>query len=83
MDADDTISSFSCNFICTINNGVNEELMMLKPWLEENKLSLNVTKSRRQLIGSWCKIKSLERPDSSRLSLAIGDEQISLVADTR
>ena len=82
MYADDTIISFSSNSICTINNSIND-LMMLKPWLEENEFSLNVAKTRSQLIGSWCKIKSLERPDSSKLSLAIGDEQISLVVDTR
>ena len=48
-----------------------------------NKLSLDVTKNRSLLVGSQYKIKALERPDSFKLSVAIGDELISSVADTK
>ena len=56
--------------------------MMLKTWLDENKLSLNVTKTQSLLIGSRYKTKALEQSDSPKLSLAIEDELISLVATT-
>ena len=47
MYANDTIISFSADSIYTINNAVNEDLMLLKTWLDENKLSLNVTKNTK------------------------------------
>ena len=71
MYADDTIISFSANSIYTINNAVNEDLMLLKTWLDENELSSNVTKTQSLLIGSRYRIKALERPDSTKLSLSI------------
>ena len=40
----DTIISFSTNSTHTIN-AVHEDLMLLKAWLDENKLSLNVAKT--------------------------------------
>ena len=52
MYADDTVISFSANSIYTINNAVNEDLMLLKTWLDENKLSLNVAKTQSLLTGS-------------------------------
>ena len=58
MHADDTIISFSSNSVYTINNVVNEDLMLLKMWFDENKLSLNVTKT--QMIGSRYQIKLLK-----------------------
>ena len=45
MYADDTIISFSANSIYTIDNAVNEDLMLLKTWLDENKLSLKLSLS--------------------------------------
>ena len=83
MYADDAIISFSANSIYTINNAVNEYLMLLKTWLDENKPSLNVTKTQSLLIGSRYRIKALERPDSTKLSLSIGEELISSVAETK
>ena len=70
------------NSIQTINNALNEYLMLLKTWLDENILSLNVAKTQSLLIGSRYKTKALEQPDSPKLSLAFEDELISLVATT-
>ena len=67
MYADDTIISFSANSIYTINNAVSEDLILLKTWLDENKLSLNVTKTQSLLMGSRFRIKALEKPDSTKL----------------
>ena len=82
MYANDGIS-FSSNSISTLNNAGNEDPMLLKTWLDENKLSLNVTKTQSLLIGSRYKIKALERPDSCKHSLSIGDELISSAADKK
>ena len=81
--ADDTIISFSTNYIYIIKNAVNEDLMLLKTWLNENKLSLNVTKIQSLLIGSRYRIKALERPDGTKLLLSIGEELMSSVADAK
>jgi len=62
MDAADTIISFSSY---TIKNSVDEDLMLLKTLLDENKLSFNVTKTQSLLIESRCKMKALEGPASS------------------
>ena len=57
--------------------------MSLKTLPDENKLSLNVAKTQSLLIGSHYEIKALERTDSFKLSLSIGNKQISPVADTK
>ena len=72
MYADDTIVSFSSNSIYTTNNAVNKDSMLLKTWLDENKLSMNVTNTQSLLIGSRYKIKALERPNISKFSVCIG-----------
>ena len=83
MYADDTIISFPANSVYTINNAVNEDLMLLKTRIDEKNLSLNVTKTQSLLIGSRYRIKALERPDSNKLSLSIGVELILSAADTK
>ena len=50
MYADDTISFFSSDSIYITKNAVNEDLMLLKTWLDENKLFWNVTKTQSLLI---------------------------------
>ena len=83
MFADNAIISFSSNCTHTISNAVNEDLMLLKKWIDENKLSLNVAKTQSLFTGSRCKVHVIERPDSFRLSLSIENEQISSVTDTK
>ena len=55
MFADDATISLSSNSTHTINNAVNEGLMLLKTWLDENKLLLNIAKTQSLLIGSLYK----------------------------
>ena len=83
MFADDTIISFSSNSTHTINNAVDEHSMVQKTWLDENKTSLNAAKTQSLLIGGRYKINALERTDSFKPSLSIGDEQISSVTGTK
>ena len=64
----------------TIDNDVHEDLMLLKTWFAESKLSLNVTNTQILLRRSLYKMKALDRSDSFKLSLSIGDElTLSLV----
>ena len=60
MYTDDTSISFSSNSIPEINQKVNSDLLCLKTWMESNKLSLNVTKTRTILIGGRKKLKDIE-----------------------
>ena len=60
MFANDTIISFSSNSTHNINNALIEDQMLLKTWLDERKLSLNVSKTQRLSIGSRYKIKAFE-----------------------
>ena len=83
MYASNIMISFSSNSLCTINKAVSEDLLFLKTWLYENKLSLNVTKTHCLLIGSRYNISALERPDSFQLFLSIGNKLISSVTDTK
>ena len=46
MFADDTFISFSSNSTRTINNAVNEDLMLTKTWFDENKLFSTVAKTQ-------------------------------------
>ena len=77
MYAYDTSISYSSKYISLINNAVNKELNFLKIWLDENKLPLNVTRTKSILTGSRCRIKALEQPGTRKPSLHIGDEAIS------
>ena len=58
---DTSILNFSYNSIYTINDDEHENIMLLKEWLDENKLSLNVAKMQSLLIGSRHKISTLEQ----------------------
>ena len=50
MYTDDTIIFFSSNSVYTINDAVNEDLMLIKTWLDGKKLSLNATETQSLLI---------------------------------
>ena len=52
MYADNTIIFFSSNAIYIIINAVNEDLMLLKTWLNENELSLRVAETPSLLLGN-------------------------------
>ena len=74
MYADYVSVSFSSNSISTINNVVNEDLELLKTWLEENKFSLNVAKTHCILIGSRNKVRALNQSNTTMPSIYIGDK---------
>ena len=50
MYADDTSLSFASNNIDDLNRFMNEDLNCVKDWLQGNKLSLNVLKTRAMVV---------------------------------
>ena len=66
MSADDTSLSFTPNSIFTVNEKVNEDLNCLKTWLAGNKLSLNVAKTKRTVIGSRGKVQDIKAAPNIR-----------------
>ena len=83
MYDDDTSISFSSNSISTINNVVNKDLESLNKWLEENKLSLNVTKTHCILIGSRNKIRALNQSKTTMSSIYIGDDKVTPITNIK
>ena len=67
------------NSITNINDAVNEDLDLLKNWLESNKLSLNVSKTQSMLIGSRSRLKRIGQSENSIPALKIGEEPVSMV----
>ena len=68
MYADDTTIYYSSPSIDDINAAINADLEALKCWLEGNKLSLNVVKTQGMIIGSRCKLQSINLPSSLNLT---------------
>ena len=83
MYADDTTIYYSSPSMNNINTAINADLEALRGWLEGNKLSLNVVKNQGMIIGSRCKLLSLDLPSSSKPDLNIGSEVITMVNNTK
>ena len=52
---------YSSPSVNDINTAINADLEALRGWLEGNKLSLNVVKTQGMIIGSRCKLHSIEK----------------------
>ena len=82
MYADDTTIYYSSPSMNDINTAINADLEVLRGWLEGNKLSLNVVKTQRMIIGCSCKLLRMDLPSSSKPDLNIGSEKITMVNNT-
>ena len=83
MYADDTSLSFASNNIDDLNQFMNEDLDCLKDWLQGNKLSLNVLKTRAMVVGSRPKLKRISEEVSEQPSFFINGKQIETVERTK
>ena len=83
MYADDTTIYYSSPSMNDINTAINADLEALRGWLEGNKLSLNVVKTQGMVIGSRCKLHSIDLPSSSRPDFNIGNEEVTMVNNTK
>ena len=83
MYADDTSISYSSKSVEAINSAINDDLSNLKLWLQTNMLSLNVTKTRAMLIGSWPKLQNICNSDGIYTKLSIDDEVVPMINETK
>ena len=83
MYADDTTIYYSSPSMNDINTAINADLEALRGWLEGNKLSLNVVRTQGMIIGSRCKLLSIDLPSSSKPDLNVGSEEITMVNNTK
>ena len=60
MYADDTSICYHSHEITRLNEAINNDLYKLEKWLEGNKLSLNLVKTRAMLISTKQKCKALQ-----------------------
>ena len=83
MYADDTCLYYSFDSVDAMNQAVNANLIVLKGWLEGNKLSLNVAKAEAMIIGSNKKLRKIDTPDAPKPQFRIGSEDVRLVSDVK
>ena len=60
MYADDTILYYASKDYSDLENKINEDLLHVKKWLDQNKLSLNVNKTEYIILGTKNRLKSLK-----------------------
>ena len=78
MYADDTSLCHMSNDISQLESAINEDLEPLDNWLKENKLSLNVAKTKSTLICTKSRWKILNNNDD-KLNLLIPDRELESV----
>ena len=66
-----------------LNNEFSGPTLVLKGWLEGNKLSLNVAKTEAMIIGSKKKLRKIDTPDAPKPQFRIGSEDVKLVSDVK
>ena len=82
MYADDTSIYHSSKDIMQLNTALNEELRRLDMWLQGNKLSLNVVKTRSILITTKQK-KKYPTVSNQALQPSIRDEHIEVICNSK
>ena len=82
MYADDTSIYHSSKDIMKLNTALNEELWRLDRWLQGNKLSLNVAKTRSMLITTKQKKKYITASNQA-LQPSIREEHIEVICNSK
>ena len=82
MYADDTSICYHSHEITQLNEAINNDLYKLEKWLEGNKLSLNVVKTRAMLISIKQKYKDLQNQGHD-LCVKIKGMELDTVMKTR
>ena len=82
MYADDTSIYHSSKDIMQLNTPLNEELRRLDRWLQGNKLSLSVAKTRSMLITTKQKKKYLMASNQA-LQPSIREEHIEVICHSK
>ena len=82
MYADDTSICYHSHEITQLNEAIKDDLYKLEKWLEGNKLSLNVLKTRAMLISTKQKDKALQNQNHD-LRVKIKGTELDTVMNTR
>ena len=82
MYSDDTSICYHSHEITHLNEAINDDLYKLEKWLERNKLSLNVVKTRAMLISTKQKYKALQNQNHDFRVIIRGTE-LDTVMNTR
>ena len=59
MYADDTMISYSSKTLDELHMVLNAELVVIKKWLQGNKLSLNIDKTQAMIVGSMQNVNKM------------------------
>ena len=79
MYADDTTLSHSSKNIFDLSVNLNRDLYNLKQLLQGNKLSLNLNKTQKMVVGSRPNLKKISDKKIQPLTFVIDDSQIEIV----
>ena len=66
-----------------INECVNEDLGYLKSWLNANKLTLNVTKTQKFVIGGKQRLSNMEKVGGVKPLFKVGEETVSIIKEAK
>ena len=83
MYADDLCLMFESDSVTHINDIVNKDLSNLKPWLQGNKLSLNVAKTNSLVVGSRKRLNDISVDKVAKPSFEVGEENMSTVENIK
>ena len=81
MYAHDTSIHHSSKYITQLNTALNEEVRRLDSWLQGNKLSLNIAKTRSMLIIT--KQKKYLTASNQDLQPSIYEELVEVICNTK
>ena len=83
MYADDSSISFFAKSVNDLNMTLNKELDSLRKWLQGNKLSLNVFKTKAMVIGSHPTLKKISTKLVEPPSFTIGGSDVRMVGNVK
>ena len=67
--ADDARTSCSSSSVTDLTTAINSDLQELNTWLQSNKLTLNVVKTRGMIFGSELNLRRIYRDTSTRFPM--------------
>ena len=84
MYADDTSISYSLRSVTNLINAINSDLKDLSLWLQVNRLTLNVVKTKSMIFGTEPNLRRIFRDTSTSFPLfQINDDKIESTDDIK
>ena len=82
MYADDTSLCYQSSAINVLNGAINNDLKELVTWLQDNKLSLNVAKTKSMLV-STKQTHNILKSRNENLDFKIRDNEFEIIQKTK